>query len=66
MLVHTETKLPWSPDVPIDGVRYPLNIEQFWSAEELAAVGLAVHVPPAPAPTPEPEPEPEPEPTPEN
>lgn len=56
MLIHTQTGLPWSADEPINGVRYPLNIETLWTDDELATVGLA-----RPAPLPELEPEPAPE-----
>lgn len=46
MLVFVETDLPWDPAYPINGVWYPVNIQQLWSDEELAEIGLAR---PAPA-----------------
>ena len=49
MLLFAENDEPWTGQA-IDGVRHPLNIEQLWSTEELAAIGLQVFVPPEPAP----------------
>lgn len=54
-LIVIETGEPWAPDAPINGVRYPLNIETLWSDDDLASIGLARFVPP---PLPEPETEP--------
>lgn len=49
MLIHTSDGTEWR-GAPINGLRHPLNIEQLWSTEELAAIGLQVFVPPEPAP----------------
>lgn len=52
-LIVIETGAPWDCEVPINEVRYPLNIETLWTDEELAAIGLARPAPPPPAPPPE-------------
>lgn len=41
MLIIIETGEPWSPSELISEIRYPLNIETFWTDDELAAIGLA-------------------------
>lgn len=52
MTLYKETEqgfVPWSPTEPVDGVRYPSNIEQLWTANDLAALGLYLpEVPPIP------------------
>lgn len=40
MLVRLETLTPWNGE-PLSGLRHPANIEALWSADELAAIGLA-------------------------
>lgn len=47
-LEYIQTSQSWAGE-PIDGVRHPPNIEQLWSAQELAAIGLQVRVPPPPS-----------------
>lgn len=42
---------PWNPAEPIHMTRYPPNIEQLWTPEELAALGL--YEPASADPTPE-------------
>ena len=42
MLRHIDTQEPWDHTQPIDGVRYPRNIEKVWPTEELAFIGLEV------------------------
>lgn len=42
MLRHIDTQEPWDYTQPIDGVRYPRNIEKVWPTEELAFIGLEV------------------------
>ena len=37
---------PWAGE-PIDGIRYPINIEQLWTDDELAAINLYRPVVPA-------------------
>ncbi len=48
-LKTTDGYAVWSGE-PIDGVRHPLSIETTWSAEDLAAIGLYVPLPPAAVP----------------
>ena len=36
---------PWGGE-PIDGIKYPMNIEAVWSAQELIAIGLYLPVVP--------------------
>lgn len=48
MLIRFDTLQPWSgserlPDE--NGVLYPSNIEELWSAADLAAIGLAIPLP---------------------
>jgi hypothetical protein len=43
MTLYLETPegfVPWNPANPIDGVRYPPNLEDVWDAVDLAAIGL--------------------------
>jgi len=44
MLIRKDTLRPWEGEV-LGELRHPLNIEQVWTVEELAAIGLvkAVH-----------------------
>lgn len=51
MLRFIETEERWAGG-PINGIRHPRNIEQLWSDEELAAVGLERYKPPKPEPVP--------------
>ncbi len=44
MLIRSDTLQPWRGE-PIAGVRHPRNIEQLWTDEELAKVGLYLAVP---------------------
>ena len=52
MLRHIDTQEAWNPKLPINDVRHPRNIEQVWSTEELAAIGLEVIPTPEPTPVP--------------
>ena len=51
-LRYIDTQEPWNPKQPINGVRHPRNIEQLWSAADLAAIGLETVPAAAPEPTP--------------
>jgi hypothetical protein len=44
MLEHIKDGKPWYGEV-IDDVRHPLNIENLWTADELAKIGLRVRPP---------------------
>ena len=44
MLVRFDTLQPWAGE-PLNDVQHPGNIEELWSADELAAIGLAVPAP---------------------
>lgn len=44
MLVLLDTLQPWNGE-RLSGIAYPANIEQLWTADELAAIGLAVPQP---------------------
>jgi hypothetical protein len=48
-LRHIDTKETWKGE-RIDGIAHPRNIEQLWTTEQLAAIGLEVVPPPEPAP----------------
>lgn len=58
MLIVLETNQSWVSSEPINGVRYPLNIADLWSDEELASIGLARFVEPPTELHPDPPPEP--------
>ncbi|MEI9964361.1 MAG: hypothetical protein WDM92_06315 [Caulobacteraceae bacterium] len=46
MLVRLDTLQPWLGErLGEDEVLYPRNIEELWSAEDLAAIGLAIPTP---------------------
>lgn len=47
MLVHIENDQPWKGE-KINGISHPRNIEQLWSQEDLAAVGLKKFIKPKP------------------
>jgi len=44
MLIYIDKLTPWGGEA-IDGIQHPLNIEQFWTDDELATIGLARPVP---------------------
>ncbi len=46
-LEYVSNSTPWTGEA-INGVKHPRDIEQKWTAEELAAIGLRVRPPPAP------------------
>ena len=48
-LEYISNSQTWSGEI-INEVRYPRNIEQLWTAEELAAIGLRVRAIPEPEP----------------
>ncbi len=50
-LIYTATGETWRGE-RIGGVAHPRNIEQLWTAEQLAALGLEVAPAPEPAPAP--------------
>lgn len=45
MLIHIANDQPWTGE-KINGISHPRNIEQLWSAEDLAAVGLKKFIKP--------------------
>lgn len=47
MLVHIANDQPWTGE-KINGISHPRNIEQLWSAEDLASVGLKKFIKPKP------------------
>ena len=51
MLRFIETEERWTGE-PINDIRHPRNIEQLWSAAELAKIGLERYTPPKPEPVP--------------
>jgi hypothetical protein len=48
-LRYITTKAQWGGE-RISGIAYPRNIEQLWTPDQLAAIGLEVVPPPAPVP----------------